>query len=181
VFGLSFVQSRLIRSGLENTTEDVRNALILRSSGDRHHAQVLIKDATASESRRRRSAVAAKLLLIKAAGMSLQGRLRTFVAEPSADSEQLPGVDCLLGRSMPYHVTKRTIVADPNLTLVWAKAPRATDLGGNAPNYLCVMAANLPLSTGIRPVVIEHTLCRPTGYDVVLADLLALAPSIAPG
>ena len=78
------------------------------------------------------------------------------------------------------HIAKRAVVADPNLTLIRAETPGTADVGGIAPNDLCVVAADLPLPTGVFPVVVRRALCGPVGYDVILTDPLALATAIAP-
>jgi hypothetical protein len=90
------------------------------------------------------------------------------------------GEERLLERLSSDHIAKRAVVADPNLALIRAEAPGTADVGGIAPNDLCVVAADLPLPTGILPVVIKRTLCGPVGYDVILTDPLALATAIAP-
>ena len=112
---------------------------------------------------------------------SVQVRLRTFTVASPDDSGRTPGEARFFVRLASDHITKRAVVADPNLTLIRAEAPGTADLGGIAPNDLCVVAADLPLPTGIFSVVIRRTLCGPVGYDVILTDPLTLATAIAPG
>jgi len=95
-------------------------------------------------------------------------------------SGRAPGDEHFLVRLSSDHIAKRAVVADPNLTLIRAEAPGTADVGGIAPNDLCVVAADLLLPTGILPVVVKRTLCGPVRYDVILADPLALATAIAP-
>jgi hypothetical protein len=100
--------------------------------------------------------------------------------EPTRDSGGTREECRFLVRLSSYDIAKRAVLADPNLTLIRAEAFGTADLGGIAPNHLRVVAANLVLPAGIFPVVVKRTLCSPTGYDIILADLLALALSIGP-